>query len=95
MIRDGWSLAALERAGEGGGALLRGTLREEATGREETLEPFLVVGADGLRSKVPRERSPGGWGGVPSGFRLAGGAARGGGGPTARAASPGRYGRAW
>jgi len=52
VIRDGWGLKSLDRIGDKGAGGLTATLREEASGKEETLEPFLVVGADGLRSKV-------------------------------------------
>lgn len=50
-LREGWEVTELRRVGQGEGCLVEATLKGPS-GEEETMRPFLVVGADGLKSVV-------------------------------------------
>jgi len=50
-VREGWEVTALRRVSEGENMVVEATLQGPG-GAQETMRPFLVVGADGLRSVV-------------------------------------------
>ena len=50
-LREGWEVTSIRRVGQGADLAVEATLRGP-DGQEETMRPFLLVGADGLKSVV-------------------------------------------